>query len=401
MNVVIYARVSSTEQVSGYSIDAQVDQCRQWSHERGYQVTRVYIEPGRSARTDDRPEFQKMIRNVCHGEAKSIIVHKVDRFARNLLDLLRYKKRLRDHGATILSISEEFLNGDSPENQLVLKIMGATAEFVAENIRSEVEKGRQGQLRAGRYPGSALPLGYIRVGEKRQSRIERCPDLGPMIRQAFSDFSTGRYTLRSWVQEAKARGYRNRHGNVIARSRWQNIFRNVFYLGRFKWKDEEYQGDHPPLIDEDLWQTVQIVLDDRDSGGASQRHFWLLKDLIWSEVHAKPMTGNLAKGKYAYYRAKGRAGLNPTEHIIRAKDAEDQVVALLETIRASGGSIPAPDEWYLALVCSPHLGLIYPHLHTKKTKRDFLQLVFLKRGLHVNQAGRVKAIYLRPGFEFI
>ena len=81
MNVVIYARVSSTEQASGYSIDAQIDASRQWANEQGYVVVQVYIEPGKSAKTDDRPVFRRMIRNVCLGEAKAIVVHKVDRFA--------------------------------------------------------------------------------------------------------------------------------------------------------------------------------------------------------------------------------------------------------------------------------------------------------------------------------
>lgn len=399
MNVVIYARVSSAEQVSGYSIDAQVDQCRDWSHARGYTVSQVYIEPGQSAKTDERPVFQRMIRAVCNGQIEAIIVHKVDRFARNLLDLLRYKKLLSDYDATIYSVSEEFFNGDSPENELVMMIMGATAEYVAKNIGAEAEKGQTAKAQSGTWPGSQVPVGYIRVGEKRAARIEICPHMGPMIRQAFIDFSGGAYTISEWVVIARERGYRSRTGRLVNRSSWHYIFRNIFYRGRFIWKGTEYQGDHPQLVDEETWQRVQDLLESRNSGGKHNRHFWLLRGLLWSEDHQRPMTGNQAKNN-AYYRAKGRPGLNPVEHIIRAEAAHGQVEALLKTIRATS-PVPAPDEWLLALLASPHLGCIYPHLPNDSARRDFLRLVFLKHGLHVSQAGRVRVVHLRPGFELL
>ena len=113
------------------------------------------------------------------------------------------------------------------------------------------------------------------------------------------------------------------------------------------------------------------------------------------------MVGNLAKGTVPYYRAKGRAKFDPLEHNIRAEDAEAQVIALLSSIRVVNHHIPAPDEWLLALLAVPHIGFIYPHLTTNKARQTFLQLIFLKHGLHVNQAGRVRAVYLRPGFERI
>ena len=401
MNVVIYARVSSTEQASGYSIDAQIDASRQWANEQGYVVVQVYIEPGKSAKTDDRPVFRRMIRNVCLGEAKAIVVHKVDRFARNLHDLLFYKKQLRDHEATIFSATEIFFNGDSPENELVMNVLGAVGQYVALNIGKESQKGIAAKIAAGDYPGSQLALGYCRVGKKKGSMIQICPIRGPQIQTAFETIATGKYTLAAWTKLAEERGYRNRDEGVISSSSWQFIFRNIFYLGKFKWNDELHQGNHPPLIDHKLWQQVQTLLEARNNGGSAQRHFWLLRDLLWSDVHAKPMSGNLAKGTIPYYRAQKRAHLDPIEHNIRAEEAEGQVLKLLATIQVSYQAIPAPDEWVLALRSVPNISLVYEQLSTEKAKRTFLQMVFLKHGLHVNQAGRVKVAYLRPGFELI
>lgn len=400
MKSVIYARVSSVEQVSGYSIEAQIDQCRAWANEQGYNVARVYIEPGRSARTDDRPVFQRMIKNVCAGEAGAVVVHKVDRFARNLLDLLRYKRQLRDEGVRLLSASEEFLNGDSPENDLAIKIMGAVAEYVAWNIGQEAVKGQDAKAKSGSWPGSVVPLGYERIGQGRGSTIDICPDYGEIIKTAYNEFSSGNYTIRQWVAEAKKRGYRSRQGNVISSTTWHNVFRSVFYLGRFDWKGEIYDGDHPSLIDEETWQTVQDVLEARGSGGSQQRHFWLLRGLLWSEVHSRPMSGSLVYGRwggcYAYYRAKGRR--NDHEHNIRADEAEKQAVDLLATIRADGQTLTAPDDLRLALLSATHCGAVYAHLITARARRDFLKLIFLTHGLHVNAAGVVSVYGLRPGF---
>jgi DNA invertase Pin-like site-specific DNA recombinase len=396
MNAVIYARVSSVEQVSGYSIEAQIDQCRAWANEQGYRVVRVYIEPGKSARTDDRPVFQRMIKNVCAGEARAVVVHKVDRFARNLLDLLRYKRQLRDDGVRLLSVSEEFLNGDSPENDLATKILGAVAEYVAYNIGQEAIKGQTAKAKSGQWPGAVVPLGYIRIGQGREAIIDICPDYGPIIRTAYDDFASGDYTIRQWVAEARGRGYRSKKGKVIKGSTWHNVFRSVFYIGKFEWQGETYDGDHPALVDGETWQAVQDALEARASGGSQQRHFWLLRGLLWSEMYARAMSGNLAKGKYPYYRAKGR---NSEEHNIRAEEAEKQVIDLLATIRADGQTVTAPDDLRLALLSAPHCGAVYAHLPTDQARRDFLQSIFLTHGLHVNAAGVVSVWGLRTGFK--
>ena len=403
MNIVIYARVSSSEQVEGYSIDAQIELVRAWAAAQGHSIINVYTEPGKSARTAERPVFQRMITHVCAGEAQAVVVHKVDRFARNLLDLLRYKKHLSDHGVAIYSVAEEFLNGDSPENTLVTMIMGATAQYVAWNIGREAAKGQDHMASSGRYPGSHVPLGYVRVGVKQAAQIQICPIAGPQVEIAFSEFATGNYTLRQWVAEARQRGIHSRRGKPINRSSWHHIFRNPFYIGKFIWREEVHQGDHPVLITVETWETVQRILDDRNAGGATSRNFWLLRGLLWSEVHARPMSGNMARGQFPYYRAQGRPSLDdPSEHSIRAENAEAQVIALLGHVRAlPGQAIPAPDEWLLALLSAPNLGYIYPHLPTDQIRRRFLQLIFLRHGLHVNRAGRVSIQHLAPGFEVI
>lgn len=141
MKVVIYVRVSSVEQVSGYSIEAQTDQCRDWAASQGYDVVTIYTEPGKSAKTDQRPVFQSAVRFVLAGGADAILVHRADRFARNLFDYLRYRSELELQNRMILSATETFFNGMAPETKLLANIIMAVAEFVAARIGQETVKG--------------------------------------------------------------------------------------------------------------------------------------------------------------------------------------------------------------------------------------------------------------------
>lgn len=403
MRVVIYARVSSTEQLSGYSIDAQIDLSRSWATQHGHEVVAVFVEPGKSAKTDQRPEFQKMIRRARRGEFGAILVHKMDRFARNQLDLLYHKNDLAEYEVRLWSATEEFLNAEGPETDFIVGVMGAMAQYVAHNIGNEARKGLEAKLRAGRWPGARLTMGYIRHGQGKQSSIEIEPDQGRIIRRAFAAFSSGDYNIRQWATEAAERGYRGAQGQIISKSVWQRIFRNNFYVGEFTWKNEVHQGDHPALIDCDTWQAVQAVLDDHATGGSETRHFWLLRDLLWSEVHSRPMTGSRSTGgsgqQYTYYRAEPRQR-NEQEHAIRAEAAEAQVVELLAQLHWDRQTpIPAPDRWLFGLGSAPHLGWCWPNLRTPPDRHDFLTMVFLSHGLSVNAAGRISTTGLRPGFK--
>lgn len=387
MRVVIYTRVSSTEQVSGYSLEAQEEQCRQWAAAQGHEVIRVFVEPGVSARTDQRLEFQSMIQIVTAGAADAVLIHKSDRIARNLLDWLVYRDRLETAGKKILSVTEPFLNDDSAESRMVAGIIGAVNEYYSANLSREVTKGMLQKAKSGRFPGGNPPLGYAR--ENKTTIID--PDHGPDIARAFVEFAIGRYTLRSWSVKARTDGVVTRQGNPISTQSWQKIFRNVFYMGDFIWAGERYTGDHPPLVSQETFAAVQQLLDERDSGGSLSRHFWLLSGLLWSTVYHKKMSGSLAKGKYAYYRATGPG----PEHAIPAADLEARVIDLLSHVRGTNPHSP----WHLAMSVSANLGLIIPHLEQQPDLKKFLNQIFVPQSILIEPGGHISDFKLKVGFE--
>ncbi len=391
MRLTGYVRVSSEEQVKGYSLEAQERDIKKWAAENGHEISKVFVEPGLSARTDDRPIFQSMIQIVLDGGADGIIIHKSDRIARNLLDLLTYKNQLEQSGKRVFSVVEPFFNSDSPENRMVTGIIGSVNEFYSANLGREVKKGQIQMARSGRYPGGRTPLGYIR-DENKNVVID--PEHGPFIAWAFIEFATGKYNLRAWAAKAADEmGFTNARGQRLHHQSWRKIFRNSFYIGHFTWDKMVYQGNHPPLVDPLVFNAVQRILDTNDSGGAKTRHFWLLSGLIWSNKYQKRMTGSLSRSKYAYYRAQG----DGPEHSIKADELEAGVVNLLKNIR--GWSNNGPENWILAMRVSPSMADIWPHLTPPIEKRDFLKLIFKSHGIFVESGGAIIEFRLRPGFE--
>ncbi len=390
--VAIYARVSSIEQVSGYSVDAQVEQCREWAIKNGYEVVKIYLEPGKSAKTDRRPVFQSTICFVLAGGADAILVHRADRFARNLFDYLRYRSQLEANDRMILSATETFFNGFSPETRFLANIIMAVAELMAARIGQETTKGTIQKAKEGKWPSGRPPNGYKRIDK---NTIEFDPVLGPQIAQAFKDFSTGCYTLEQWQQEATQRGIRNFRDKVMSVKAWHDLFRNIFYTGRFVWKGEIYQGDHGALVDDDTFNAVAEILEARNSGGKNHRNFWLLRGLLWSDVYNKPMSGSQQNGCFRYYRAKG----DGHEHSIRAEDLEECVTQLFKQIAWDQQThFDAPDKWRLAIRVVPNLFVVWTELGHDEERQELLNLVFLPRGIRVAAGGSIGEVSLKSGF---
>lgn len=396
MKVIGYVRVSSEEQTTGYSIEAQTDAIERWADQAGHQLARIYVEPGLSGKTDKRPEFQRAISAVLGGEAEALVVHKFDRFARNVLDSRLYKQMLRANGQDIVSVTEPI--EDSPAGLLMEGVLELFAEYYVVNLGAEVRKGQRAKAQQGGWPGRTPPTGYERQRQGPASWIE-VSNQGQMITDAFNEFASGAYTLASWADEAYRRGYRGqRSEQKIYKSTWAKIFRNRFYLGRVVWNGEEFMGQHEPLIDEQTFETVQAILDDRGPGRQQKRHRYLLRGLLFSTVHQAVMTGNTVKNKqgrrFHYYRAlcKGK-----TEHNIRCQEIERQVASLLYHVQVTDTSV-CPESFRLALTIAPNVGALFEALSTFDDRRQLLECIFAPGSIRVGPDGLEDAAVSR-GFE--
>lgn len=399
MRLVGYARVSDKEQVKkGFSIEAQEETIRAWCSENDHDLVKMFVEPGRSGSKrakDARPTFQAAVEFTLAGGSEGIVVKWMDRFSRNTEDFLRVRSELFQANKQLISISEPLLNGD-PSDPIARYI--STAIMNAYQLQAELSglkaaQGRERRAKLGKYPGS-VPIGYKRVDREAVPD----PDRAEMIAQSFFNFATEPYTLDTWTEEARRRGYTTRRNKPISKGQWARIFRNPFYTGRYTWKDIEYVGDYEAIVTVEIFEAVQEILDARGPEEAGRKHFWLLSGLLWSDVHHKVMTGAMVKGAYTYYRASGAGA---PEHNVKADEIERQVIKYLDRIEWTGEPLTLSENLRLAFSVAFDMGQIYPHLITPRERREFLRMIFFKRGIRVAAGGHITGADLLPGFILV
>ena len=332
----IYARVSTEEQAErDLSIPFQLERCRYHAQGKGCEVVKEFVDAGESARTDKRPEFQKMIDAARKKEFDVILVHKFDRFARNDYDFIVYEKELEELGIVVESVSEPG-DASTPAGYIGRRMMQVISTWYSKNLAMEVKKGMQRKVETGGWPKQA-PFGYVNRRDKNSAWIEIDPHNGPFVTESFQEFATGRWTLESWADHAYSLGYRSRLGNRIGRSKWSDIFHHRLYLGEtwLKEGDIPVKGSHQPLVDEGIFTQVQQILKQHDKNKQrTRRHRYLLRGILHSVDADSPCwaeTNN--KKKLSYYRSRKK--INGSQVYYNSKGIEEQLPAIFKSVTIS------------------------------------------------------------------
>ena len=306
MNCLIYLRVSTKEQAEGgYSIPAQRDACVKYIRDKDWTLVDEYADRGESARTQDRPQLQEMLHRLKEdGAIDTIVVHKLDRLARNLEDHAAIRAILRKYKVQFVSVTENL--EDSASGKLVEGILASIAEFYSANLSSEVKKGMRQMVKQGGWPHQA-PIGYKNVRDGNdKAKIELEKDQAMLIKEAFMLYSTGNHSIRELHKMMEKKGLK-RNGKPIVPAYMFNILRNPFYYGKTVWQGEEFQGSHPPIISKDLFNKVQEVFTIRDKAGERKRkHPHYLKGTLYCGQCKSKLSVQLAKGQYPYFYCLGQ-----------------------------------------------------------------------------------------------
>lgn len=273
MRAALYARVSSEEQLEGYSIDAQRRNYHTLVQGRGWESVAEYIEEGRSARHENingRPRFKEAIEDGLRGKYDVLVVDKLDRFARRLMVTLEFFSKLSTAGRSFVSIREQ-IDFTTPFGKVALAVLGALAEWYSDNLSEETRKGKQERKAQGLYNGS-LPFGAMKgedgvpLPDTREVRVqgedgtERVIQNYNGFRLIFEKAAMG-YSDREVALMLNARGYRTIgvHGNnLFTKDTVKGIRKNRFYLGELPdGKGGWVRGRHQPLIPAELFQAAQ------------------------------------------------------------------------------------------------------------------------------------------------
>ena len=308
--VAIYARVSSDEQAGrNFSIPAQLEACRYYAQGRSWEVVTEYHDGFESARPGKvRPTFEKMMAAARNKEFDIILVHKLDRFARDDYEHVVSERELEKLGISLESVSEP-LDVTSPAGYLSRRIMQVISSWYIKNLAVEAKKGMKQKVAQGGWAWLA-PLGYVNRKDKSGSWIDVDPELGPLITTAFQEMATGKYTLNEWTSHAFALGFRSKSGGKISRSKWHDLFHNRFYLGKTGWgrRGEERDGKHIALTDPINFIKVQNILAKHDHYKKRiQRHEYLLRGLTYSlDADSPCLVTTQPSKRMSYYRSKKR-----------------------------------------------------------------------------------------------
>jgi site-specific DNA recombinase len=296
-----YTRVSTVKQGDGVSLEAQKEAIEIFASQNGIIITEWFEEKITAAKKG-RPIFNKMIGQLRKRRAEGLVIHKIDRSARNLADWARIGE-LADIGIDI-HFATESLDFRSRGGRLAADVQAVVAADYVRNLREECIKGINGRLKQGLYPFKA-PIGYLDNGGGKPKTPD--PHRAPLIRRAFEIYATGRYSQRAVLADVTARGLRKPDGSLLRPQNIETILSNPFYCGmiRIKRSGKVYQGCHEPLIPISIFDRVQDV-----KAGKSLKkmtvHNHTYRLLFRCGVCAGPMVPERQKGN-VYYRCQTKA----------------------------------------------------------------------------------------------
>ena len=273
MTAVIYARYSTDSQREE-SIEGQIRECTAYAEKNGFTVVKHYIDRAVSAKTDNRPQFQQMIKDSERGIFDVIIVWKLDRFARNRYDSARYKTQLKRNGVKLVSATEVISAG--PEGIILESVLEGYAEYYSADLSEKVVRGMTENALKGIYNGGTIPFGYM-IDETRHYQPD--PLLAPYVEQTFQKYADGATMtdLRDWL---KAHNIKNSMGGEMSYNTIQRMLSNRRYIGELRLRDVVQPNAIPALVSEDLFNKVQEKLTKNKKAVRKQ---WL-EDLVVNET---------------------------------------------------------------------------------------------------------------------
>jgi site-specific DNA recombinase len=341
----IYTRKSSEEglDMEFNSLDAQRDACEAYiasQKAEGWAAIRErYDDGGYSGGSLERPALTQLIKDIKDGLVDVVVVYKIDRLSRSLVDFTRLVDVFDQHSVTFVSVTQSF-NTTSSMGRLTLNILLSFAQFEREIIGERIRDKFSASRKRGMWMGGYVPLGY----DVRDRKLVVNQAEAKVVRMVFERFAAlGSATTLARVVQAE--GVRSKRGRPIDKGAIYKLLNKRVYLGEAVYKGVSYPGEHEAIVSRQLWDAAHAILKESPRARAVRtrdRSPALLKGIIFSASGAAMTPTFTRKGDrlYRYYvsmdHVRGRPvpeGLAPTR--LPADMVEATVVAEMRRMIAT------------------------------------------------------------------
>ncbi|MGG3233212.1 recombinase family protein [Priestia flexa] len=264
MKVSLYARVSTQEQVEeGYSIDSQLTNLRKFAESQSWDIYNEYVDEGFSAKNLKRPAIEELIEDVKKQKFDVVLVYRLDRLVRSVLDLHNLLNLFDKHNVMFRSATEMF-DTTSAMGRFFISIVGSMAAWERENLGERVFVNMKHKAEEGKRPGGKAPFGYHNI---RDSLIIN-EDEAKWVRWIFNQYRTKGKDMIAF--ELNARGVKTRNGKLWSNSVLNYLINNHVYAGYVRWNRKDSQGkikddmilvkgDHEPIISKETFDETQRI----------------------------------------------------------------------------------------------------------------------------------------------
>ena len=261
LRVALYLRVSTQEQAKeGYSIGEQETRLKKYAEAMGWDIYKIYVDPGYSGGDTNRPGLTDMIKDVEAGEVDKVVVYKLDRLSRSQLDTLYLiEKVFLANDTDFVSMSENF-DTSTPFGRAMIGILAVFAQLEREQIKERMGMGKEARAKEGKWHGGATePIGY---DYDPVTELLNINEYEVMQLLELSELFLKGTPLRTIERIFTEKGYTHKHGTWDPKT-MRRVLRNKIYIGYIKHNEEWYPGLQPRIFTDETFNKMQKILDDR------------------------------------------------------------------------------------------------------------------------------------------
>lgn len=312
MKAALYIRVSTEEQAKeGYSLNAQEERLQAFCYSQDWEITKVYREEGYSAKNLDRPQIQKLLKELHSFDV--VLVYKLDRLSRSVADINQLLTTFDKNNVSFKSATEPY-DTTTAQGKLLINIFASLAQFEREQLAERVHMGMKRMVEEGKRAGAAAPYGYDLIdGNLVINQAE-----AKWVRFIFDEYKTkGKRAIAEVLNKS---GIKTKQGSY-----WQDgvvtyIATNPVYCGYIRWNYRKTSGaktnnemlikaKHEPIISKEQFEQVQIIMKSRAGKGFKSNTHYPFTGVLRCHRCGKPLIGAKRarkNGDYRYYRCTGR-----------------------------------------------------------------------------------------------